>query len=214
MTVAHGRCGDGRGTSCTTLDGYVWNRRLRRAASCLRHRRRCAAPDGVPRIRLLGRRPARRPRRADGASPGGAAGQPRGRSGRQPTPPAWPAAPASDTPAGPPTAGPPTATPTRTATPAARSRSSTTASSRTSPRCAPNWKPPAWSSPATPTPRSPCTWCPGSTTTAPPQVISSASVLAVLPRLEGHFTLVFANADDPGTIVAARRSTPLVLGRR
>ena len=41
-----------------------------------------------------------------------------------------------------------------------------------------------------------------------------ASVLAVLRRLEGHFTLVFANADEPGTIVAARRSTPLVLGRR
>ena len=38
------------------------------------------------------------------------------------------------------------------------------------------------------------------------------SVFAVLPRLEGHFTLVFANADEPGTIVAARRSTPLVLG--
>lgn len=38
------------------------------------------------------------------------------------------------------------------------------------------------------------------------------SVLSVLRRLEGHFTLVFANADDPGTIVAARRSTPLVLG--
>ncbi len=38
------------------------------------------------------------------------------------------------------------------------------------------------------------------------------SVFAVLPRLEGHFTLVFANADDPGTIIAARRSTPLVLG--
>ena len=36
--------------------------------------------------------------------------------------------------------------------------------------------------------------------------------MAVLPRLEGHFTLVFANADDPGTIVAARRSTPLVVG--
>ena len=34
-----------------------------------------------------------------------------------------------------------------------------------------------------------------------------ASVLAVLRRLEGHFTLVFANADEPGTIVAARRST-------
>ncbi len=39
-----------------------------------------------------------------------------------------------------------------------------------------------------------------------------ASVLAVLRRLEGHFTLVFANADKPGMIVAARRSTPLVVG--
>ena len=39
-----------------------------------------------------------------------------------------------------------------------------------------------------------------------------ASVLAVLRRLEGHFTLVFANADEPGMIVAARRSTPLVIG--
>ena len=39
-----------------------------------------------------------------------------------------------------------------------------------------------------------------------------ASVLATLRRLEGHFTLVFANADEPGTIIAARRSTPLVLG--
>jgi len=38
------------------------------------------------------------------------------------------------------------------------------------------------------------------------------SVLSVLRRLEGHFTLVFANADDSGTIVAARRSTPLVVG--
>jgi glucosamine--fructose-6-phosphate aminotransferase (isomerizing) len=40
----------------------------------------------------------------------------------------------------------------------------------------------------------------------------AASVLSVLRRLDGHFTLVFTNADDPGTIVAARRSTPLVLG--
>src|SRR3954470_21427087 len=40
----------------------------------------------------------------------------------------------------------------------------------------------------------------------------AASVLAVLRRLEGHFTLVFANADDPDTIIAARRSTPLVVG--
>ncbi len=38
------------------------------------------------------------------------------------------------------------------------------------------------------------------------------SVMAVLPRLEGHFTLVFASADDDGTMVAARRSTPLVIG--
>ena len=36
--------------------------------------------------------------------------------------------------------------------------------------------------------------------------------MAVLPRLEGHFTLVFACADQAGTIVAARRSTPLVVG--
>ncbi|MBX9640729.1 MAG: isomerizing glutamine--fructose-6-phosphate transaminase, partial [Mycobacteriaceae bacterium] len=40
----------------------------------------------------------------------------------------------------------------------------------------------------------------------------TGSVLSVLRRLEGHFTLVFANADHPGTIVAARRSTPLVIG--
>src|SRR3954468_1870656 len=40
----------------------------------------------------------------------------------------------------------------------------------------------------------------------------TAAVLSVLRRLKGHFTLVFANADEPGTIVAARRSTPLVVG--
>ncbi|MBS9534137.1 glutamine--fructose-6-phosphate transaminase (isomerizing) [Mycobacterium sp. M1] len=40
----------------------------------------------------------------------------------------------------------------------------------------------------------------------------TASALAVLRRLEGHFTVVFAHADEPGTIVAARRSTPLVVG--
>ncbi|MEZ0382332.1 glutamine--fructose-6-phosphate transaminase (isomerizing) [Mycobacterium sp. pW045] len=39
-----------------------------------------------------------------------------------------------------------------------------------------------------------------------------ASALAVVRRLEGHFTVVFAHADEPGTIVAARRSTPLVVG--
>ncbi|MDZ4233492.1 MAG: glutamine--fructose-6-phosphate aminotransferase, partial [Dietzia sp.] len=39
-----------------------------------------------------------------------------------------------------------------------------------------------------------------------------ASCRAVLSRLEGAFTLVFSHADHPGTLVAARRSTPLVLG--
>ncbi|MQY25079.1 glutamine--fructose-6-phosphate transaminase (isomerizing) [Nocardia aurantia] len=38
------------------------------------------------------------------------------------------------------------------------------------------------------------------------------SALTVLRRLEGAFTLVFTHADHPGTIVAARRSTPLVVG--
>ncbi|MBY8857966.1 glutamine--fructose-6-phosphate transaminase (isomerizing) [Nocardia sp. CA2R105] len=39
-----------------------------------------------------------------------------------------------------------------------------------------------------------------------------ASALAVLRRLEGAFTLVFTHAAHPDTIVAARRSTPLVVG--
>ncbi|MCX5043912.1 glutamine--fructose-6-phosphate transaminase (isomerizing) [Aldersonia sp. NBC_00410] len=39
-----------------------------------------------------------------------------------------------------------------------------------------------------------------------------ASAAAVLRRLEGAFTLVFTHGDHPGKIVAARRSTPLVVG--
>lgn len=39
-----------------------------------------------------------------------------------------------------------------------------------------------------------------------------ASTLSVLQRLEGAFTLVFTHADHPGTIIAARHSTPLVVG--
>ena len=92
------------------------------------------------------------------------------------------------------------------------SRSCTTASSRTSRRCAGSWRAPAWSSPATPTPRSRCTWSPTPSPHGATAGDFAASVLAVLRRLEGHFTLVFAHADDPGTIVAARRSTPLVVG--
>ncbi|MGQ4618016.1 glutamine--fructose-6-phosphate transaminase (isomerizing) [Nocardia sp. R7R-8] len=40
----------------------------------------------------------------------------------------------------------------------------------------------------------------------------AASALFVLRRLEGAFTLVFTHADHPDMIVAARRSTPLVVG--
>ncbi|SIR79410.1 glutamine--fructose-6-phosphate transaminase (isomerizing) [Williamsia sterculiae] len=39
-----------------------------------------------------------------------------------------------------------------------------------------------------------------------------ASAYAVLQRLEGAFTLVFVHADHPDKIIAARRSTPLVVG--
>ncbi|TQC46855.1 glutamine--fructose-6-phosphate transaminase (isomerizing) [Rhodococcus sp. WS4] len=39
-----------------------------------------------------------------------------------------------------------------------------------------------------------------------------ASALSVLRRLEGAFTLVFTHSAHPDTIVAARRSTPLVIG--
>ena len=39
-----------------------------------------------------------------------------------------------------------------------------------------------------------------------------ASVLSILPKLKGHFTLAFANSDYPGTIIAVRRSTPLIIG--
>ncbi|GAB2640015.1 glutamine--fructose-6-phosphate transaminase (isomerizing) [Gordonia jinhuaensis] len=39
-----------------------------------------------------------------------------------------------------------------------------------------------------------------------------ASAYAVLRRLEGAFTLVFTHSDHADTIVAARRSTPLVVG--
>ncbi|QBJ95502.1 glutamine--fructose-6-phosphate transaminase (isomerizing) [Rhodococcus sp. ABRD24] len=38
------------------------------------------------------------------------------------------------------------------------------------------------------------------------------SALSVLRRLEGAFTLVFTHADHPDMIIAARRSTPLVIG--
>lgn len=39
-----------------------------------------------------------------------------------------------------------------------------------------------------------------------------ASALAVLNRLEGAFTLLFTHADHPDCIIAARRSTPLIVG--
>ncbi|MFD4644071.1 glutamine--fructose-6-phosphate transaminase (isomerizing) [Lentzea sp. NPDC058436] len=39
-----------------------------------------------------------------------------------------------------------------------------------------------------------------------------ASVRKVVNRLEGAFTLVFTHADEPDTVVAARRNSPLVVG--
>ncbi|MDO4686705.1 MAG: glutamine--fructose-6-phosphate transaminase (isomerizing) [Corynebacterium sp.] len=39
-----------------------------------------------------------------------------------------------------------------------------------------------------------------------------ASALAVLNQLEGAFTLLFLHADHPDMIIAARRSTPLIVG--
>lgn len=39
-----------------------------------------------------------------------------------------------------------------------------------------------------------------------------ASVLAVLRRLEGAFSLLFTHADYPDRIIAARRSSPLIIG--
>ncbi|MET9631552.1 glutamine--fructose-6-phosphate transaminase (isomerizing) [Lentzea sp. NPDC006480] len=39
-----------------------------------------------------------------------------------------------------------------------------------------------------------------------------ASVRKVVSRLEGAFTLVFTHADEPDTVVAARRNSPLVVG--
>lgn len=39
-----------------------------------------------------------------------------------------------------------------------------------------------------------------------------ASALAVLNRLEGAFTLLFTHADYPDRVIAARRSTPLIVG--
>ncbi len=40
----------------------------------------------------------------------------------------------------------------------------------------------------------------------------TAAMLAVTKRLEGAFTLLAVHADHPGTIVAARRNSPLVIG--
>ena len=39
-----------------------------------------------------------------------------------------------------------------------------------------------------------------------------AASLSVLNRLEGAFTVLFTHADHPDTIIAARRSTPLIVG--
>ena len=117
--------------------------------------------------------------------------------------------PASGTPAGPPTAPPTTSTPTRTSASTAGSPSCTTASSRTSPRCATSSSGPATTCAPRPTPRSPPTCSRASSTRA---ATSPTAMQQVCRRLEGAFTLVAVDAQDPDRVVAARRNSPLVVG--
>ncbi len=175
----------------------VRNRRLRRAAACLRGRHGCAAPDGVPRLRLVGNRTGRRRRGADRVPPRRSAGQPGG--GRRAD--AAAVAERHHRP-GPHPLGHPRAPHRPKRAPAPRClrqdrRRPQRHHRELSAACATSWRPRAWNSPATPTPRSRCTWWRGHTRTATTAGDFVASVLAVLRRLEGHFTLVFTHADDP-----------------
>jgi len=69
-----------------------------------------------------------------------------------------------------------------------------------------NWRPPASNSPATPT-RGGVHLSPQNTTTARRRRLHRLGAGRTAPP-RGPLTLVFANADEPGTIVAARRSRP------
>ena len=116
--------------------------------------------------------------------------------------------PASGTPAGPPTARPTTSTPTRTSVGSVGSRWCTTASSRTSPGC-------GRSSSGRARPAF------GADTEVAAHLLETAleetgdltsAMQAACRRLEGAFTLVAVDAQDPDRVVAARRNSPLVVG--
>ena len=123
---------------------------------------------------------------------------------RCPAPP-----PASGTPGGPPTAPPTTPTPTRTSAATAGSRWSTTGSSRTSRSCGTELE------------------AAGHELLSETDTEVAAHLLeleveggrdlttamqAVCRRLEGAFTLVAVDSQDPDRVVAARRNSPLVVG--
>ena len=94
------------------------------------------------------------------------------------------------------------------ATPAG-SRWCTTGSSRTSPSSAPGSRPTTTPWSPRPTPRWPpsCSSCSWS-----PDVDLTVAMQRVCQQLEGAFTLVAVDALDPSRVVAARRSSPLVVG--
>ena len=116
---------------------------------------------------------------------------------------------ASATPGGPPTARRTTATPTRTARPTAGSPWSTTGSSRTTGCCAPSWSRPA------------SELLSDTDTEIVAHLLGrelfegfdlAAAMRTVCARLDGAFTLVAVDAQDPDSVVAARRNSPLVVG--
>jgi len=142
----------------------VRNRRLRRAAPCLPSRDGRPAPNGIPRLRLVGDRTGRRQRRPHRVPSRRPAGQPGRRGGRN-----GPGVPGGHHGLGHTrwaTHGRPTdrnAHPHRDA--AGKIAVVHNGIIETSRPCATSWRRPAWSLPATPTPRSRCTWLPRRTAT-------------------------------------------------
>ena len=201
----------GRRSVRARVAAHVRHRRLRRAPAGPGRGRRGAAPAGVPRLRLRRDRPGR-PRDggaiatekragklanlekaiADAPLPGvdhrhraHPLGHPRRPQRRQRPPPP------RRQPAG--------------------SRWCTTASSRTSPSCGPGSRPTTTCCSPRPTPRWPrtCSSCRCSS-----GVDLTTAMQRVCHQLEGAFTLVAVDAEDPTRVVAARRNSPLVVGHR
>ena len=116
---------------------------------------------------------------------------------------------ASATPAGPPTARRPRPTPIRTPTRPAASPSSTTASSRTPTPSGRRSRRGATPSSPRPTPRCWRTWWASSI-----RATSRRRVAEALRDVDGAYGLAFISADEPGVLVAARKGSPLLVGRR